>query len=115
MPRRRAGRNVFWRSGQVLNHDGYEYGEDMDGERQLLIWDFDPQEYYLTFPADPNMFFYMPRQPLYAWWLGTTLNHDADMRESLRLHFMAGYYEDHAGRQYPLWWCCELLLAYCRI
>ena len=110
--RRRVRPRVLWQHGQVLNYDGYELAGDIPQDRSHWIWVYEDQSYYLMFDVGPEQLELLQfDRNLPAVWVGTSVHADQG-QERLRIHMIAGVYMDHAGRLFPLWWCCEVLGAY---
>ena len=49
MPPCRRVRRVLWRSGQVQDYDGCEFGLLIPPERSNWIWNFNDHGYYMMF------------------------------------------------------------------
>ena len=112
MPRRRRRRNVLWRDDEVPGYGGTEFGFFIPDERSSWIWGFEPHRYYRMFDIDPDVLGFLSREVnVPAWWAGVSVSGNAGV-ERVRMHVIAGCYEDQNGHRYPLWWCCEVLGAY---
>ena len=112
MPRRRRRGHFHFRDGEVRTYDATEFGAFIPDDRATWVWDLNYSAYYVMFQVGPHWLDLFPRQGnVSAQWVDTSV-HGHPGHERLRMHLVAGSYQDHFGEWHPVCWCCEVLGAY---
>ena len=109
MPRRRRRGHVNFCSGEVRTYDGTEFGVLIPDDRANWVWDLNSTGYCSTSTRTGLTSFHAKATFL----LSGSQHHGMVIQdERLRMHVVAGSYEDQIGHCHPVCWCCEVLGAY---